>query len=146
MEDQIIKYMNEASTHNNDYEKTISLQLISIATFIITLIGAFISLDDSDTLNSGIKTAVVIDLFILFGSIIFGVIHLLIVRNMFTDQYKSLSKALKLFRKNPTLDGESLEILTPNTSTTMTFLYLQTTCLTLALAVFIGLIVYILFI
>jgi hypothetical protein len=147
-EDQLTKHIERVTKESNNTEKLISLQLLTLATFVVTAIGAFIVSNHTATLSIGTKVFLLLDIICLFFSLGFGIIHLLVIRNMWLQSVDDLHKARKIF---PFVDKEESqakmfnEVFGERGSATMIFFYLQLSSLAIGITIFLGMIITLLF-
>ncbi len=147
--------LEAAAQQGNELERAISLQLISVATFVISVIGAFVALPVSKPLNLAGKIFLLIDVICLFLSIASGVAHVIVERRLWLIAHKGLSVNRgieKLLDRNKdnikdlvTIKAAIFEIVVPPVRGTMAFFYLQAFLAAGSIAILIGLIVTMLF-
>lgn len=149
IEDNISSLIDETTKENNEAEKTISLQLLGLAVFLLTVIGAFVVADNSVIQpDLVIKVFILINIIFLFLSLAMGIFHLLITKLMWLKLYNRAILAWKVIGEIAGPDEKTKvlsKILTQDIKTTMAFFYLQIGFLGLGFTVFIGLIIAILF-
>lgn len=148
-EDFVAKLIQEGQDQGNESEKTISLQLIGVATFVATVLGAFVVIPGLKPLGLPEKIFLLIDILFLFSSIGFGIIHLLVTKAVFNkaaSQAILTSKVLKSLKASD--DQEKWNIVAIiNTAIigTMAFFYLQLATLSISVTIFLGIIISLLF-
>lgn len=147
VDEQAKNQLIAAIKEGNETEKTISLQLLALGTFLLTVIGAFI-VSDIVSLDIVLKVFLLINILILSFSLAAGIIHLLLVMKMWIKTIDKLTTAREAAHA---VDGEAAKakvfnrIAAKDNATSMTFFQWQIGLLSVGFAVFIGLIVAILF-
>jgi hypothetical protein len=146
-EDHLDQTLQQLQKENNEAEKTISLQLIGVAIFVTTVIGAFIVLPFAKPLGLTEKIFLLIDVIALFLSLSFGIVNLLVTRNMWSKAADRAELAQDVIAKmgDESERVEVANVLTGSFRTSMVFFYLQLSLLGVAVVIFLGLIIALLF-
>lgn len=131
----------------NETEKTISLQLLTLGTFLLTVIGAFI-VSDVISLDVVLKVFLLINILVLSFSLAAGILHLLLTMQMWMKSINQLTTAMDAASE---VDDEVIKtkvfnrVAAKDLKTSMIFFHWQLGLLSTGFVVFIGLIVAILF-